>query len=194
MSPSTIFDAASGLDFQTLAESGELDWYQSYANKGDSPKKGILVGNWNTLEKDVKGKSLDSTLKRLGFEIEWHDQVSRCEDCNGCIPDDASYAFIGECSIYCAECIKDNHATEYLEGLEDNPHAACLPQIDPTEHGYAVVSEDHRNGWYGSNDSPVQILKAANETGRTRLLFRVTDANMFETRFSLYQYVGTDED
>src|SRR5688572_13582179 len=99
-----VFKQATGKTCDELSSAGILDWYSEYADGRDAGK-GILAANWNhfprlnagswprTPESETaqeynwsrKGRRFGDILERMGYQLEWSDQVSRCDDCGGCI-------------------------------------------------------------------------------------------------------------
>jgi hypothetical protein len=104
-----------------------VQWFDKYADGRDAPK-GIVAANWNELDRydsetksRIKVSDVPQRFERLfeayGVEIEWSDQVSSCDECGGCIqtePDSYSWTpeyVVGDGSIVCAECAKDDAET-----------------------------------------------------------------------------------
>ena len=215
-----IFKLATGKTAEEWFQSGDLDWFEGYADGRGDGAKGVLVADWNhfprtaaaawprTAESEAaqefnwnKGRKFQDILERFGYDLDWSDQIGRCDDCNKAIretPDSycdmAHSAIIGECAQVCADCIRKNCAAEYLEGLEDNFNTAvAISGIDPTEHGYTLIKDGFESGFHrGQNDNPRTIGKRLHEQGYQRIIFKIDSTGQFDTRFSVY-YRDTGE-
>jgi hypothetical protein len=120
---SAAFDRADYLRQAVSAAQSEVD-NMGYANDYyDNPPKGILFANWNNLP-----KGLDTILERAGFEVEWSDEWTTCEDCQRAFrtsPDSycwkPSGKFVEEdinadlCLACIAELLKDKDMEEETE-------------------------------------------------------------------------------
>lgn len=174
-----------------------LDYAPSYAEPGyTQPERGVLFANWNYFP-----SSIDDTLERAGFSIEWEDEWTTCEDCGRAVrtsPDcygwQPSYALIDDCQIVCADCLAKD-PIEYLESLENHPTRALnMPAIDPAEYGYTIVEQGFENGFHpGQNDNPKEIYKRLHEKF-PRLLFRVDDVGQFDIGFSIWTKQDEEEE
>src|SRR5271165_4945260 len=115
------------------AAQGEIEnlgYAHEYAEPGyDQPKKGILFADWNHFPRD-----LDRILERYGYNVEWSDEWSFCDDCAKAVrstPDSYSWLESGyynekDGSYLCQDCVL-NDPESYLESLEDRPgHAIML--------------------------------------------------------------------
>jgi hypothetical protein len=168
----------------------QANWYREYANHGYDSGRGVVVADWNTLP-----RGFDYAVEAAGYVLDWPDAVSSCDDCARAIHygDTPSYAFVGDCTILCADCLKDNSAEDYLEGLENDPSRAVnVRGFDDAllaEHGYHKVASDYENGFHlGQTDEPKEILAkllAVNPTGR--YIFKIDDAGQFDVRFAVWQ-------
>jgi hypothetical protein len=202
-----VFKTCTGHDVYYWAERSELDWYDKYANPRQDAGKGVLAANWNEFPRrgdrefnwSTKGRRFQDILERMGYELEWSDQTSRCNHCNGAITDyygdTAHYAILGECDIVCEHCIRTDFAEEYLESLLDNPRRAVhISGIDPEKYGYRLLEDGFEAGWHpGQTDDPQKIYRMLRDAGHTGLLFAITDSGQFDVRFAVYKRVETDE-
>jgi len=213
----------TGKSLEEWAESSDLDWYGEYADGSDAGK-GVLTADWNhfprfeagtwprTPESEAaqefnwnRGRKFQDILEKMGYHLEWSDQTSRCEHCNGAITegpdyygDSAHYVVLGECDIVCARCIAEDFAQEYLEGLEDNPREAVnVRGVDPAAYGYTLISEpgQYENGMHpGQTDNLVAILKALHAQGKTGIVFRISDIGQFDVTFETWQKQAEEEE
>ena len=215
MTADFVFKQMTGRTMAEWGESGELDWYSTYADPREDAGKGILTANWNhfprvaagsyprTAESESaqefnwgsKGRRFQAILEEMGYNLEWSDQTDRCEHCGGCIHTDAScygdtahYAILNECEIVCEECIRKDYTEEYLETLTNNPHAAVnIRGINPAKHGYFQVETGFENGFHpGQTDDPKKISARLTELGYTGLLFTIDGAGQFDVRFTAW--------
>jgi hypothetical protein len=171
-----------------------MNFAEGYAEPGYAPpRKAVLFADWNYFCRDVV-----DLLERYGFDTQWEDEWSACEGCNkaartqpnsyGWQP---SYAIVGDCGLYCADCIAgcESTAREYLEELENHPRKALnLPAIDPADYGYVLVEGDFENGWYpGQNDDPTEIYNRL-KSSHPRLLFQIDGVRQFDLGFSVWSH------
>jgi hypothetical protein len=201
-----VFKKCTGKSIDELSSTGDLDWYDKYADpRRDEPEKGILVANWNHFPRLeaaagsyprnnwAKGRKFQDILERMGYALEWSDQVSRCDNCYHCIetePD--SYGWTPQYHIFdgyiiCAKCIRED-PDDYLNDLENDPNKALtIYGIDLEEHGYTLVEDRFEAGLHpGQNDNPRKIFKRLQERGYDGLLFKIDSQGQFDTRFSVY--------
>jgi len=101
----------------------DLREYARYCEPGyDDPEGLILSADWNDRDSydaatrtrvvtDNRPRRIGDLLERLGCELEWCDEWTACEECNGAIrtqPDSMSwtpsYVWEDECTIVCTEC------------------------------------------------------------------------------------------
>ena len=104
----------------------DLQFYDRYCEPGYSAPEGlILSANWNDRDRydadtrrrvvtDTRPSRLGNVLERLGCELEWCDEWTACDDCNGAIrtqPDSMcwtpSYVMDDDCTILCTECAQE---------------------------------------------------------------------------------------
>ncbi len=163
----------------------------------------VAVGDWNTItryDEDVRRyvdvddtpKRLGEALEAIGFQLDWSDTTSTCDDCGKLVqtePDSYGWRakFItGDGFLRCLECVESD-PVEYLESIEGNPRTACVHGIDPAKHGYVCVKDRMENGFHdGQDDDPKVVAAALRERGVERFLFQIDDVGQFDLRFSVY--------
>lgn len=99
-----------------------MGWAPKYAEPGyDQPEKCVLMANWNEFP-----RGLDTLLERAGYSIEWSDEWTTCESCNGALrtqPDgyswEPSYKDDDTCGVLCLECYADEHPSEDDEEIAE---------------------------------------------------------------------------
>lgn len=204
-----VFKTCTGHDTTYWSERGDLDWYDAYADPHQGAGKGILTANWNefprpgdhTFNWSAKGRKFGDILERMGYQLEWSDQTSRCDHCGGaiqeqphCYGDTAHYAMLGECDTVCENCIRKDFTDEYLEGLEDNPRAAVnIAGINPANHGYVRLETGFENGFHpGQNDNPTAIYGRLCEK-YSHILFTIDASGQFDVRFSVWHKPEPEE-
>lgn len=108
--PDTRADYLRQLERDATNEAENMGYSPSYAELGHTqPRKGILFANWNKFPSNI-----DKLLKRAGYEIEWNDEWTTCEDCNKAFRTEAdSYCWepagkVTEQGCFCNECHKAN--------------------------------------------------------------------------------------
>lgn len=182
-------------DYQKRSGESEienLNWYQDYAEPGyrmSHGDRGILTADWNYFHRGIT-----TLLERAGFECEWSDEWSSCEDCNklvrtsgDCYQWQPYYVIQNECELVCLDCVD---WPNYLESIEDNPAKACMRKCNPAEHGYTLISEsaEYENGFHpGQNDDPKKILAKLQEQGKEHIVFRISESSQFYITFEVWQ-------
>jgi hypothetical protein len=64
-----------------MSEIENLGFAPHYSEPGyDQPSKGILFANWNYFFSRI-----DSLLEAYGYTVEWSDEWTTCDECNGAI-------------------------------------------------------------------------------------------------------------
>ncbi len=107
---SAAYDRADYIRQAIRSAQSEIDnirYAREYAEPGyTQPKKGIFFANWNHLP-----AKLGDILERMGFECEWSDEWTTCEDCNRAVrtqPDShgwtPAYAYVDGAEL-CRSCI-----------------------------------------------------------------------------------------
>jgi hypothetical protein len=146
--------AADCRALRSLAE--EVTWYEGYADGQDAPK-GVVSANWNEITRwdgnthvvvSDAMKRLGDLFERMGVQLEWSDGVSMCGGCYKCIqtePDCMSWSpafLVGDGDILCESCIASD-PEPCLEQAEREDGYWPLNSIDPADHGYVLVDDDH---------------------------------------------------
>lgn len=178
------------------SEIENLGWAGEYAEPGyTAGERGILTANWNYFTRNVT-----DILERAGFECEWSDEWSTCDECGKLVrtsPDcydwQRSYIVMNECEIVCLECV---NWEEYLETIEDSPSSACMRACDPGKFGYQRISQpaEYENGFHpGQNDDPEKILAALQEKGHSRVIFRIPETSQFYITFEVWEKIPEAE-
>ena len=157
-----VFKTATGKAPQEWMESGDLDWYEKYANSPtEQPKAGILVADWNhfpkmaanawprTTESEAaqafnwgKGRKFQRILEKMGYELEWSDDGSRCDHCNGWISRNDHFqdkAYVKGDTL-CRACILADFEAEYIEVAAKNGEL-LLHGTNPAPYGFVKVAE-----------------------------------------------------
>lgn len=148
-----------GKDYPVRNWAEEVQWYEDYAegSSGSEHTRGVVSANWNDLDvydpatkKRVKVSDIPSRMcdlfERLGFLIEWSDQVTSCGGCGKCIltePDCMSWGpgfMVGDGAIECAECCESN-AEAWLDQCAEEGAHWNLDNIDPEQHGWTLAFE-----------------------------------------------------
>jgi hypothetical protein len=141
------FDRADYLrQLQHAAESerdnlGFAPGYAGYSAE-NQPARGVLFADWNTFP-----SSVGDALERLGFECEWSDEWTICDDCQQAVrtsPDSYDYqpmyAYVNDewngtldttdgCTCLCVDCLQEwaeGKRAEELEALEESEESDAL--------------------------------------------------------------------
>lgn len=182
----------------------ELRMFDGWANDPEEEDSPVIAGNWNDIHAPyVQGEPskvlndepsrLCAVFERMGFEIEWCDQVTDCSGCYRAIRTEPTHYgwqpdFVhGECEILCIECIKAD-PTDLMEEKEGNHQTAWnLPDIDPADHGYWRAGDNYESGWHpGQADHPEEIAKILKAIKVDRFLFVIDSVGQFDVHFSVY--------
>lgn len=171
-----------------------LDMYcEEYSESGYSKENAdgaILFSDWNDIPKHIM------TYLEKNHNIEWSDEWFSCGECGGAVrsrPDSwdwtPSYHIFNECEVICVECVTNNKniQEEYLKELIDNPNICNLLIDDLTEHGFEELECGFESGWHGRNDSPEDILKAAQKKmPECEFVFGDLSPSQFAVEYCLY--------
>ena len=172
------------------AAKSQIENMMSYSESvnADTGEKGILVADWNYFPRGV-----DTLLERYGFELDWEDTSTSCDECGkhihtqpGYYGDTPYYWMDGDNGgIICHEC---TDAEEYLEYCEDAPERCVnLRGIDPAEHNYVKIEGDFESGLHpGQTDNPQAIYKRLSEK-YDHIIFVIDDVGQFDARFSVWR-------
>jgi hypothetical protein len=106
---SAAFDRADylrQLERDARSEVENMGFASHYAEPGyGQPRRGVVFANWNRLPRNI-----DAILERMGFAVEWSDEWSTCDDCNGAVrtePDGydwkPSYRIVDD-ALVCSGC------------------------------------------------------------------------------------------
>ena len=72
---------AAGWEKTAQSEIENLMWADHYSETGmQDHKKSILLANWNYFPTVIQG-----ILERYGYAVEWSDQWTTCDDCQGLV-------------------------------------------------------------------------------------------------------------
>lgn len=177
-------------------EINNLGYAHEYAEPGytNSGGKGILFANWNLFSKKA-----GDILEKMGFECEWSDEWTTCQDCGRAVrtsPDSysyqPSYVILNECELFCMDCFNKE---AYLESIEDNSDMACMRSIDPSEFGYELIEEGFESGLcHGMNDDPKKILEGFQDRGISGIVFRLSRSSQFYCNFEVWRKIEETEE
>ncbi len=173
-----------------------LGWSEDYAEPGyTAGERGVLTADWNYFHRDIT-----DLLERAGFECEWSDEWTTCDDCGklvrtsgDCYDWQPAYITQNDCATICLNCVD---WAEYLESIEDNPRTACMRRCNPAKYGYVQISEsgEYENGWHpGQTDNPKEIFAKLQAEGEEHLVFRISETSQFYIRFEVWQRAVTLE-
>lgn len=170
----------------------------------------IATGNWNAVDRydaelkqrvDVEdtAKRVGDMLERLGFELEWSDMTSTCDDCGKLIrtePDCYSWTpsyVIGDGCITCDGCLDPE---DHLESLEGNPDRSnTIKSIDPAKYGYFLFQNNLVSGLHqGQDASPQKVGAALEKRGVTRYLFQLDGLGQFDAKWSVWVHESERDD
>jgi hypothetical protein len=173
--------------WRAISEIENMGFAGEYAELGyTQPKRGILFANWNYFSHEAW-----DMLQRMGFECEWSDEWTTCEDCGKAVRTTAdsygwqpSYFMPDDCTILCRDCCD---IPAYLESIEDNPRKAVNDHISPADYGYVKLEGNFENGFHpGQNDNPREIYKRVHAAGYKHLLFCIDSVGQFDIQFSIW--------
>lgn len=195
--PETRADYLRQLERQATSEVENMGFASEYAERGYSqPEKGIVFADWNTFP-----RGLDTILERAGYDLEWSDEWSICEDCGKAIRTSADsygwqpyYKLIDDCSIVCLDCLD---WPSYLESIEDDATQAVPSDCDLADYGYERLSDskEYESGLHpGQTDNPATILKALQAKGHSGIVFRIADVGQFDVHFEAWKRVIDTEE
>lgn len=174
-----------------------------YAEPGYSGEV-IATGNWNNIDQWDNEKKcrvflsdiperVCNLLEKLGVEIEWSDEWSKCLDCGKLvrIHGDSyhwqpSFAKVnGE--LFCHECIEEDPES-YLAELEGDESKCMTLDIDLTEYGYKQYNEEsYESGWHpGQTDNPKVIAQELRKRGIEKFIFTLDENSQFYSKYSVY--------
>jgi hypothetical protein len=173
-----------------LAELENMQYAGQYAERGyDQPAKGILFANWNYFSKEVA-----CILERVGYELEWSDEWSQCDECTKAVrtsPDGHGWQpfyILDDSSLVCLSCVD---WPDHLERVEDTTKGV-MSACDPSKFGYRLISESgqYQTGLHiGQDDKPADILAKCKAAGQTGIVFRVSDKGQFDVTWEVWQRI-----
>lgn len=166
----------------------------------DNYSKELYEETGYELPKDISDKRyFTEWLDYLTHEM-WGfaDEYSVCDCCNKAFktsPDSYSWVadyWVGDGFIFCGDCVRENedYSREYLESLENNPHAANTILLDDQikEAGYKRIIPECEYGWYGKQDDPEAILDGVMRNNKDgRYLFSITRCGQFFINFDMWE-------
>lgn len=184
-----------------------VEWAQGYSEPGyTAGDQGIVLANWNNATRydsnTGEHTTIDGTPERMarmfeaaGCEIEWSDEWATCDDCSRIVRTSAdsygwtpSYAWIGDCSIVCAECLPDD-PSEYIEQLKDSASSADTMGIIHALDGWHEVSANNETGFHpGQDDDPSAVLSQLHEAGLSGIVCSVDSAGQFDASWSAWAH------
>jgi hypothetical protein len=152
-------------------------------------RKGVAFGDWNG-----KRYRLANILDRMGYEVEWLDEWTACQHCYNAFrtqPDSYSWKMHGAyledaCEMICGDCLVKN--PEWLtDEIMNNPRRAItIDGIDLAAEGWHMIPGDAwRNGWYGHEDNPEEVVKSHVPHGHD-YVFVLDYVGQFELAFRLW--------
>lgn len=177
-----------------------------YAEPGYAdPDSGVIcLGNWNgisqynpqTNDHDTLDDApcwLGEQLESIGVSLEWSDEWEVCSACGKLVRSQpSSYSWTqqywtADDGIECVECTQKD-PTAYFEHLEGNANSCItIDDIEPTEHGYQLLTDNLENGLYGGQDAdPKKIAAALQKQGVKRFIFKLDSVGQFDIQFSVY--------
>jgi len=168
---------------------------------GDKP---VALANWNDKSHyDEKNRRyvIDNNtmsriarlLKKLGYETEWEDEWSVCDECGKAVrtsPDCYGWkpycAIFGNCVILCGDCVKEN-PEDYLAELSGNPRKCLTLDIPLDKYGYRLYDSEYEAGFHdGQTDDPKAIAKELQGKGITDFIFVLDSQGQFNCSFSVW--------
>ncbi len=167
--------------------------------------KPVVLGDWNdirtykpggneVISRNTTPARLAALFEKLGYSVEWNDEWVTCESCQKAVRcRENSYSWRPyfwcdpvHCEIHCGNCIKDD-PTEYLEFLSGNFEQCMQLDIDLTEYGYELHSDDYENGLcLGQLDNPKKISFQLRMGGITDYIFKLDGKGQFGINFSVW--------
>lgn len=167
------------------------DWASDYAEPGytlSEGARGVAFGDWNG-----KNYRLANILDRMGYEVEWLDEWTRCEHCDRAFrtqPDSYSWKMHGayledSCEMICGDCLAEN--PEWItDELMNDPRRALTMDIDLAAEGWHMIPGDAwRHGWYGQEDNPEEVV-LSHVPENHDYIFVIDSVGQFELAFRLW--------
>jgi len=217
--PPSAEDQQLCLSLMQKAEEAAGSWVSTathYSEPGYEAESTILFANWNSEGKwnqETREYETTSNLmpllcelaEKVGFAIEWSDEWSMCDDCQGAFRisgDSYSWTMYGyvteDGDAVCGNCIIEDPDDYFAAIAGDHRKAITIHGVDPTQHGYARVNdEDNKfeHGMFGGQDaSPEAIAITLKSAGIEDFLFSIDSTGQFDLRFSVFAPEDVIED
>lgn len=186
--PETRPEFLRQLERDATSEIENATYAPGYAEPGYSdPARGVVFADWNCLPRE-----LDRILERAGYEIQWPDEWSTCDDCQKAVrtsPDSyswrRSFYMPDDCTIVCETCARED-LDQYEEYLINNSDVADTFDIDWTSRGWTKFNpERYESGFHcGQDDQPSAIAETV--PAGFDYLFALTTAQQFDMYFDCY--------
>ena len=217
--PPSAEDQQLCLSLMQKAEEAAGSWVSTathYSEPGYEAESTILFANWNSEGKwnqETREYETTSNLmpllcelaEKVGFAIEWSDEWSMCDDCQGAFRisgDSYSWTMYGyvteDGDAVCGNCIIEDPDDYFAAIAGDHRKAITIYGVDPTQHGYARVNdEDNKfeHGMFGGQDaSPEAIAITLKSAGIEDFLFSIDSTGQFDLRFSVFAPEDVIED
>ena len=152
-------------------------------------KKGILLGNWNYLDKTPRIKAKLEEHYQLEWSDEWlvdysNDKCYRTQaDSYNWLP---SYIWTEETDLFTIDDLEKEGSIEFLieDYLINDPTKADIFGIDFSKHGFELKSEEYQSGWYHRNDDPKEIYDRLKDN--YDVIFQIGDLGPFHTDFCVW--------
>lgn len=192
--PNRIISAALKSETLTSEERFKLEDMEIYCSNiycepGYSTQHNwVVVGDFNPSDSSNGGgfERACDMLERI-CALEWFDEWATCDECGKLVrtsPDSYHYTpfyHITESAIVCLDCL--DHA-EYLEEILNNPLSACMPGVDPEQHGFTLYVGGFESGFYGTMDDPKKIAEKI--PAGLDYVFKLDSSSQFAIQFSVY--------
>jgi len=152
-------------------------------------RKGVAFGDWNG-----KRYRLANILDRMGYEVEWLDEWTRCDSCDRAFrtqPDSYSWKMHGaflehDGTMVCGDCLAENPEWITDEIMNDPRRALTIDGIDLAADGWHMIPGDAwRNGWYGQEDNPEEVV-LSHVPENHDYIFVIDSVCQFEIAFRLW--------
>ena len=195
MKTERIIKAAIASQTITTEERRKLEDMQLFTPEYVEPgyttdKECIILGDYNPSDFENGGdfERACNLLEKVA-ELEWDDEWTTCGDCGGLVRASGNsydwtphYVILNDCGLICLDCLDTE---DYLEDIKNDHNKACLPSIDPTEHGYTLHTGGLENGLHEHmTDDPEKIVGTLPEG--VDFVFKLDYTSQFNIGFSVY--------
>lgn len=175
----------------------ELDYCIGYAEPGYGATDTVVVfADWNATELAPLADTIEATD---GAGLEWSDEWHRCDECYRAVriePDSYSwrpyYAWVNECEIICADCLREDVAGN-LEQYRNDPDNAVTwaSHADMVAAGWErwapADPRTFETGWHpGQTDDPRSVLDMIREETDADVVFLIDSTGQFDMRWSAW--------